>query len=105
MFEGRQTELKQKTDQINFLASSPVRWAAAGRGVDQVWINSGRFRRKNAADYFEFLMVIFFYPLTFSLFFFVNFLFCSYCFNVAASFNAISAMVSRVSLRQYLKRQ
>lgn len=76
MFEGRQTELKQKTDQINCLASSPVRWAAAGRGVDQVWVNSGCFRKKNYLDYFESLMVnFFFYSLTFSLFFWLILIF------------------------------
>lgn len=76
MFEGRQTELKQKTDQINCLASSPVRWAAAGRRVDQVWLNAGRFRRENDLDYFEILMVNFFFlPFNFFFFSFVNFSF------------------------------
>lgn len=81
MFEGRQTELKQKTDQINCLASSPVRWAAAGRRVDQVGLNAGRFRRKNDRDYFEILMVnFFFYPLTFSFFLLLIFHFFSLLF-------------------------
>lgn len=41
MCEGRQTELKQKTDQINCFARNSVGWVAAGRKVDHVKMDLG----------------------------------------------------------------
>lgn len=53
MCEGRQTELKQKTDQINRFARNSVGWVAASRKVeDESW----DLRRKYQNN-FEFFRV------------------------------------------------